>query len=373
MKKIIVISSFTKSLVLFRLDLLKSFVANGFQVYALGPDYDENTKDILESNGIIFINYNLERNGINLVKDFKTIVQLRKIFKRIKPDIILPYTVKPVIYSNLAKKGLSIKSLNWITGLGYYGMVSNDFKSKISKSIMTFLYKFAFSKNDTIIFQNNDDLNFFKKKNILKNHKYDITPGSGINLDEFEFTIPDSQPIVFVFVARLLISKGIKVFTIAAEKLKPKYGNNVRFIAVGGLDENNPDAISQQEVNILKSTNIVEFTGQTNDVKKYLKKSSVFVLPSMYREGVPHSILEALAVGRAIITTDNVGCRETVIKDYNGFLVEMNNVHQLVAAMEDFIQNRDMIKTFGNNSRKLAEDKFDVKIVNKIINNNINN
>lgn len=354
------------SLVNFRFDLLKDLVEEGFEVVGLGPDKDDKTIEALNSIGVRFRTFILERTGFNPIKDIKTVKDIRRIYKEEKPDYILPYTVKPVIYSNLAKRGLKIKSLNWITGLGFYGLESKTLKDKISKFIMTCLYKASFSKDDIIVFQNNDDIDFFRMKGILKQNKYTITPGSGINISKYTYSKPPTDVVSFIFVGRLIEAKGIRVFIEAAENLKNKY-QNIQFVVVGGLDEENPNAIQKEEIDLLMQKGIVNYVGHVNNVIDYVKDSSVFVLPSMYREGVPRSILEALALGRAIITTDNVGCRETVIKNYNGILVEKNNVSDLIKAMEFFCDNKDKIIEYGNNSRQLAESKFDVAIVNKIM------
>lgn len=364
-KKILVISSYSISLVNFRFDLLKDLVGEGYEVIALGPDYDENTIKDLKEIGVRFRFFHLQRTGFNPIKDFQTIKNLRKIFKEEKPDFILPYTVKPVLYSNLAKNS-KIKSINWITGLGFYGLESKTLKDKISKFIMTCLYKISLKKNDVIVFQNEDDVKFFKRKGILKGNKYKLTPGSGININQYAYSLPITDTVKFLFVGRLIEAKGIHIFIKAAEVLKSKY-QNIEFIVVGGLDEGNPNAVQKEELDNLAQQGIVNFVGQVNNVIDYINDSSVFVLPSMYREGVPRSILEALSVGRPIITTDNVGCRETIIKEYNGVLIAKNNVQELIDAMEFFCNNKDKIIEYGENSRQLAKDKFDVTIVNKIM------
>lgn len=350
----------------FRVDLLKDLVDNEYEVIALGPDYDENIKDVLNKHNINFRTYYLQRTGFNPFNDLKTVQCLRKIYQEEKPDYILPYTVKPVIYSNIAKLGTNIKSLNWITGLGFFGLESISFKDRISKFIMTQLYKIGFQKNDIIVFQNNDDIEFFKEKGILRKNRYTITPGSGINLEKYAVSQPRIDIVKFIFVGRLIEAKGIRIFIEAAEKLKSNF-NNIEFVVAGGLDEENPYAIQKEEIDSLMSKGIVNYVGHVNNVLDYVKESSVFVLPSMYREGVPRSILEALSLGRAIITTDNVGCRETIEKDFNGILVKPNNVSDLVNAMTVFIEDRNKILEFGANSRQLAERKFDVNIVNKIM------
>ncbi|RZF58886.1 glycosyltransferase family 4 protein [Sphingobacterium corticibacterium] len=369
-KKIIVISSLTMSLVNFRLDLLRNLVEDGYDVLALGPDTDERSIEILKNIDVRFRTFVLERTGFNPIRDIKTIRHLKRIYKEEKPNFILPYTVKPVIYGNFAKIGTQIKSLNWITGLGFYGLESRNWKDRISKIIMTYLYRLSFSKNDIIVFQNNDDVEFFKEKGILKQNRYRITPGSGINLEKFTSSVPDTSLVKFIFVGRLIEAKGIRLFIRAAEILKDQFPD-VEFIVIGGLDEGNPNAIQKEEIDILMQKGIVAYLGHVDNVIEHVRDSSVFVLPSMYREGVPRSILEALSSGRAIITTDNVGCRETVLKDYNGVLIPRNSIEDLISAMTFFCNNRNKIIEYGENSRKLAEDKFDVSIVNRIMLNSL--
>lgn len=365
-KKILVIGSSTLSLVNFRLDLLIELINNGYEVHALGPDFDKNSIKILQENSIIFNQYYLSRHGFNPVKDIRTIYSLRFIYNKIKPDYVLPYTVKPVIYSNIAKYGLKINSLNWITGLGYYGLQSTSFREQISKQVITLLYKLSFNSKDILVFQNKEDIDFFSKKGILKKNKYYLTPGSGINLNSFPFSVPDSTHVKFIFVGRLIEPKGIRLFMDAAKTIKGLF-TNVEFVVAGGLDTTNPKAVNKRDLELLINDGIINYVGNVNNIIDYVSASSVFVLPSIYREGVPRSILEALSIGRAIITTDNVGCRETVINNYNGVLIKKNSLDDLIDAMKFFCENKDLIIKYGKNSRSLAIEKFDVKIVNKII------
>lgn len=365
--KLIIISSSSNSLINFRYDLLKYLSIKGISIHAFGPNKSNYVEEELSRINIQFHQYPLERTGFNPLKDLKTVQFLREKFKEIKPDVILPYTVKPVVYANIAKRGLGIKSVSWITGIGFYGLPSQSIKDKFAKAVMTNLYNLGKEKKDIFVFQNNDDVKFFQQKGILKKKEaYKITPGSGINLEKFPFSEPVIKPIQFIYVGRLIKAKGIQNFVEAAEQIKAKY-KETKFIALGGIDQNNPNAISETEMKRLQDKGIVHFTGRVNNVIDYVKASSVFVLPSMYREGIPRSILEALSIGRAIITTDNVGCRETVEKGFNGILVEKNNTPELVEAMEFFCESPNKINEYGKNSRQLAEEKFNVEIVNKIM------
>ena len=218
----------------------------------------------------------------------------------------------------------------------------------------------------TFAFQNTDDIDFFKEKKILKSHRYCITPGSGINIKEFSFSKPVINPISFLFIGRLLKAKGIKLLLKSAKEIKSRYPE-IEFNIIGMPDPLNSDSIEESVLKDFDSQGIVNYIGEVRNVKPYFEKSSVFVLPSYYREGVPRTLLEALAKGKPIITTDHVGCRETVVDGVNGFLIRPKSESSLFEAMEKIILNPNLIEEFGKSSRILAENKFDVNIVNKIL------
>lgn len=365
-KKVILISSYTPSLVNFRFSLIKELQKQNFEVICFGPESDTQTIIQLKENNIKFELYPLKRNTINPFEDIKTVLHLRSRFKILKPDFIIPYTVKPVLYSNIAIRFLDVRSLSLITGLGYYALPTRSFKAKIAKAIITLLYKFGTTKNVTFAFQNTDDIDFFKEKKILKSNRYCITPGSGININDFSYSKPVINPISFLFIGRLLKAKGIDLLLKSAKAIKLKYPE-IQFNIIGMPDPLNSDSIDESTLKTFDSQGIVNYIGEVRNVKPYFEKSSVFVLPSYYREGVPRTLLEALAKGKPIITTDYVGCRETVVDGVNGFLIEPNSESSLFNAMERVILNPKLIKEFGKSSRILAEKKFDVKIVNKIL------
>jgi len=369
--KVFIISSYTISLVNFRIELIKELQRQNFEVIALGPENDKETIKKLSNEGVRFIRYNLHRNGLNPISDIFSILMLRKILKKYKPNYIIPYTIKPVLYSNIAKKGLNIKSLSLITGLGYYGNTPTNIKEKITTRILTQLYKFALNSKDVLAFQNTDDIDFFKDRKIINfKSNYCLTPGSGVDLQKFNYLPVNSKNVNFLFIGRLIKSKGIELFIEAAKAIK-KSNISCTFTVIGMFDTNSPDAISLELINDYETKGIINFIGEVKNVLPFINNCSVFVLPSYYREGVPRTLLEALSVGRPIITTNNVGCRETVHVGENGLLIPIKDLNALINSMMFFITNKDKIAKFGLASRSLAENKFDVKLVNQIILDNL--
>lgn len=367
LKKIILISSYAPSLINFRASLMCELQKNGYKVYGFGPEADSKTLERLKALNVEYVNYPLSRNTLNPLADLKTIFYLRKKIKEIQPEFIIPYTIKPVLYGNIAIKGLPVKSLSLITGLGFYALPAVNIKDRLAKTIITYLYKLGVNKNVILAFQNTDDIQFFKEKKILTSDLvYCITPGSGIDTNKFQFSPPVNSPITFLFIGRLLKSKGIEFFLKSAESLKIAYPQ-VKFEAIGMPDPLNSDSVDEKVLQDYHDRSIINYIGEVDNVIPYLKKASVFVLPSYYREGVPRTLLEALAIGKPIITTNHVGCKETVIDKTNGFLIIPKSLDALIEAQRKFIENPTIIEGFGKESRLLAEQKFDVKIVNNIL------
>jgi len=290
------------------------------------------------------------------------------IIRRVKPDCVLTYTVKPVIYGMLAARISGIQQrYAMITGLGYAFISSHSFGKKILKLTVSFLYKLSLAKAKAVFFQNNDDLNLFRNKKIIgeKSHALRVM-GSGVDIEHFKFTQIPSGKLVFLLIARLLNDKGIREYVEAARIVKEKRPNDeVNFFLLGSFDSN-PAAIQPSVIEQWVSDGFIKYLGSTNDVRSYIEQCSVFVLPS-YREGMPRSVLEAMSMGRAIITTDAPGCRDTVVNNENGYLVPVKSIKELSIAMLKLIDNRQAIRKMGIKSRKMAEESFDVSKVNKVI------
>ena len=317
----------------------------------------------LESMGVYVHEVDLKRAGINPFADLLTVYDLWRLMHRIKPDFTLGYTIKPVIYGNIAAWIAGVpRRFALITGLGYAFTGDSGQRSWLKK-IVQVLYRVALGRGHKIFFQNPDDESLFHSLRIIKSsdRKTVVVNGSGIDVGSFR-VVPLPQIPQFLLIARLLGDKGVREYVKAATIVRRKHAN-VRFGLVGWIDEN-PDAISEKELKHWIDAGDVRFYGRLNDVKPAIAESSVYVLPS-YREGTPRTVLEAMAMGRPIITSDAPGCRETVADGDNGFLVPVKAIDELVAAMLKFIKNPDLIAQMGRRSRQIAEEKYDVNKVNE--------
>ncbi|UMZ74714.1 glycosyltransferase family 4 protein [Natranaerofaba carboxydovora] len=361
MPRIMIISGKSSSLINFRGDLIREWIELGHEVIAAGPE--EGVEEELLSLGATFIKIPLNRTGINPVSDIKFLKNLIEVFKKEKPDIVFSYTIKPVIYGSIAAKLAGVKNIySLVTGLGYTFSNGGFLKQKLLQKLVSLQYKLAFKFNQKVFFQNPDDIQLFKEKKIISDNNVVLVNGSGVNTYEFDYSDPKTDRISFLLIARLIWGKGIGEYIEAARKIKEKYPD-VLFMLIGPLD-NNPDSVKKKDIEEWESEGIVEYLGEKDDVRPYLKKCSVFVLPSYYREGVPRTIQEAMSVGRPIITTDAPGCRETVVEGENGYLIPTKDSNYLAKTIEEFIKNPDMIKKMGLKSREIAENKFDVNLIN---------
>lgn len=376
--KFLIIASHPVSVLKFRGPLIKAILNKGYEVHVASPEL-ENHPEVsrkLSSLGYTVHNISMQRTGTNPLADAKTLKSLYKLMRDIKPTYVLAYTIKPVIYGILAAWAARVPHrFALITGLGYaFQQVEETGKRSHFQKIIHELYRQALSKTDKVFFQNPDDLNLFKQLKLISNKTpTTIVNGSGVDTSEYNIAplpVSNKQPeIRFLLIARLLADKGVREYANAAKIIKNKYPE-VNFDLVGLIDSN-PTAISHQELDVWVDEGLLNFWGRLDDVRPAIAASSIYVLPS-YREGTPRTVLEAMSMGRPVITTDAPGCRETVVDSYNGYLVPVKSVDGLVKAMEEFILNPELISTMGKASRKIAEDKFDVHSVNNIMINEMN-
>lgn len=368
MSKVVILGNQAFSLVNFRGPLIQVMAQKGHEVLALAPDYDRETTKRIETLGAKPVSYSLSRTGLNPVRDFLDLMKLIALLRRLKPDTVLAYAIKPVIYGTIASWIVGVpKRFAMIVGLGYAFTHSGErepVKRQVIRKIAQILYRFALPKATRVFFQNPDDLEEVVQAGLVPREKAFLLGPTGVDLEHFSPVLLVKNPVTFLLAARLLREKGILEFVEAAKRIKAKYPET-RFILLGGLDTN-PGAIRKGEVEKWVKEGIVEWPGHVSDVRPWLAQASVFVLPS-YREGFPRTTQEALAMARPVITTDVPGCRETVIPGVNGFLVPPRDVDALVSAMQKFILEPELIERMGQESRRIAEERFDAHKINEIL------
>nr|WP_277398223.1 glycosyltransferase family 4 protein [Neobacillus citreus] len=339
--------------------MIKEIRSKGYEIIVTGPNLDNIDK--VKGLGVRFELIPLNKTGLNIYEDLKYLIRLIKLFRSEKPDITLGYTIKPVIYGSLAAKFSGVKNIySMVTGAGYV-FTAKTLKANIIKYFASLLYRIGFRCSKKVIFQNNDDMEEFIKNNLIKKDKCELVNGSGVNMDKYP-PVDFPETFTFFMLSRVLHSKGIREYLEAAKKVKEKYPD-VRFMLLGAV-ENIQDSLKRQELDPYIENGIIDYFDETNDVASFYKQCSVYVLPS-YREGTPRTVLEAMAMGRPIITSDAPGCRETVIEEKNGFLVPVKNSDLLANKMEWFIQHQDKIHDMGRASYELCRGKFDVNKVNE--------
>ncbi|WP_258238916.1 glycosyltransferase family 4 protein [Arcobacter sp. CECT 8985] len=339
-----------------RANLAFYFQKQGYNITFICPydKYSENIKKYFE-----YIDIDINTKGTNPIEDFKSIYKYYKIYKELKPDIILQYTIKPNIYGTIAANILKIPTINNIAGLGTL-FINQNIVTKVAK----WLYKFSQKKATKIFFQNHDDFKMFVNEKLVQKEKCDVLPGSGVDLDKF-------QPVEkkydgkfrFLLISRMLWAKGIEEFVDAARIIQQKY-SNVEFQLLGHLDMKSPTSISKEQMNIWVNEGYVNYLGISDDVRIEIANVDCIVLPSFYREGTPRILLEAASMGMPIITTNNVGCRDVVDDGINGFLCEVKNSEDLAAKMEIMLNLTDEQRNImGKAGRKKMVNEFDEKIV----------
>ena len=345
--------------------MMLAFKAGGHEVFAIGNEKEEIWADRFAEKGIKYFKIDVSRNGVNPVADIKTFFSVKNALKKICPDKVFAFQAKTVIYGSFASKALGIKEFYpLIAGLGSL-FLRNDFKTRVIRQIMISEYRSALSGCPVVFFQNTDDEKLFRDKRIIKNEKSVILHGSGVNLDRFSVQ-PFPERFAFLCIARLIRDKGVCEYLEACRRIKKEFPD-IRCMLLGGYDSN-PSALGESDIKPYIQDGSIEFYGAAEDVRPYLAGCSVFVLPSS-REGVPKTVLEAMATGRAVITTDVPGCRETVKNGENGFKVRAGDADELYAKMEYIASNRNVIHTMGIVGREMAENLFDVNKVNgRIIN-----
>jgi len=363
--KVAVLSSFTTSLFWFRIDMMKSFQAAGCEVLAVGDAPEEEWADRFREIGIRYRQIPVQRNGTNPIYDIKTLLALRKLLAEEKPDKIFTYQAKTVIYGGIAAWMCGTREVYpLIAGVGsvFYG---DSVKKKLLRQIMVCEFRLGLKNSRKIFFQNNDDLSVFTSYKILPREKAVILNGSGVNIEKFTPS-PLPEQKAFLCISRLIRDKGVGEYLDASREIHRRHPN-VHCVLVGPYDTN-PSAIKPHELQPYLDDGSVEYVGKQEDVQPFIHRCTAYVLPS-YHEGIPKTVLEAMACGRPIITTDAPGCRETVANGVNGYIVPVRDVGAIVEAMENILANPELSQKMAVESRRIAEDRYAVHKVNAIISN----
>ncbi|MBR9999087.1 MAG: glycosyltransferase family 4 protein [Cyclobacteriaceae bacterium] len=340
----------------FRMGLIHTLLKQGHEIVAIAPE-DEFSIKIKEA-GCSFERITMDSRGANPIKDFGLTIELFRIYRRIRPDIILHFTVKPNIYGTFAARLLNIPSINNVCGLGTV-FLNKGLISVIAK----IMYKMAFRYPNKVLFQNEDDLDLFIREKLIKLDKTDRVPGSGINLEKFTPRKNEkNEKFIFLMIARLIYDKGIVEYINAIRKLKTK-GIDAKFQILGAIDEEHKRGIPASLVHTWVGEELIDYHPKVSDVRDYIRDADCIVLPS-YREGTPRSLLEAAGMAKPIVTTNVAGCNSVVIDNTNGFLCKLKDVDDLAEKMEKMVDLAEADRErMGNNGRKIVEQYFDENIV----------
>lgn len=340
----------------FRMSLVQKLIAEGYEVHTIAPN-DDFTKLLLEA-GCIHHNVKMDSRGANPLKDSALIVELYLIYRKIRPDVILHYTIKPNVYGTLAAALLKIPVINNVCGLGTVFL-----KDNLVSAVAIFLYKISFRFAHKVFFQNPEDLKLFVNRKMIRAEAVDLVPGSGIDLKKFQ-PVPFRRNKIFTFllISRLITDKGVLDY-IQAVKALQQAGIDARFQILGSLDPEHKRGIKVKVVSEWIETNTIEYLGTTRDVRKYIQDADCIVLPS-YREGTPRTLLEAASSSKPIITTDVPGCNHVVTNEYNGLLCKMKNSEDLADKMRTLAGFEDArLAEFGRNGRLKMEAEYDESLV----------
>lgn len=360
----VLVGALPRSLVNFRGDLIRSAVASGHRVTAMSARATSEEIAAVRALGADFRAFDVDRTGLDPVSDARCLLSLRRAFAELDPDVILAYTIKPVIWGGLALATLRTRARFFalITGLGYAFEGRGPARRTLS-ALVAGLYRLALSRAQSVVFQNADNRDAFVGRGIVPVEKCRLVGGSGVDTDRFgEEPLPENDGCRFLLIARLLAAKGLREYAAAAAEVRKRHPD-ATFHLVGPADTS-PDAISLSEVEAWHRHGAIIYHGASSDVRTHIAASHVYVLPS-YHEGMPRSVLEAMSMGRPVLTTDVPGCRETVVAGDNGWLVPKANWEALAERMNWFIENPGKWADMGARSRQLAVERFDVHSVNR--------
>jgi len=320
-------------------------------------------KDI-EAAGLRIVNLPMSRSGKDILQELRTFFFLYRLYRREKPDVVHHVGIKAILWGTLAARFASVPGVvNAISGLGGFFAKENDsVMAKLLPSVLRFAHQ---RDNLLVIFQNIEDKELYIKNGFINESQARFIKGSGIDLNEFCYTPePSEGKIIILLTCRIIREKGVFVLTKAAEILKHECENKTEFWIVGGLDDH-PDAITKEEMDAACDGRYIKWLGRREDIKELLQQCHIFAFPSYYMEGLPKSLIEACAIGRPIVTTDNIGCRDVVTDGLNGYLVPVKEPTALAEKLKMLIEDKSLRVSMGRASRDIAEKEFSVDDVIK--------
>lgn len=355
-KTILVCSNYAWTLVNFRLSLLRALAAEGYQVHVL-TQFD-GTENKLGELGIELHDLRIDRKGINPWRDALTFFHILHVLRALRPQAIINFTIKPVIYGGLAARMLGVPCIGTITGLGT-AFIRDNWLTRLVEG----LYRASQRRAQRVFFQNHDDMALFQARGLVPAGRMERLPGSGVDLSHFQpQPLPAGKEVRFLLIARLLWDKGVGEFADAARQVRALHPH-ARFQLLGPLGVVNRTAISRKQVDAWVAEGVVEYLGETDDVRPFIAQAHCVVLPS-YREGLPRSLLEAAAMGRPLIASDSAGCRDVVEDGANGYLCRVRDADDLARKMEQFLAlGPEQWLALGQASRTKVEREFDERVV----------
>lgn len=365
--RIVVLSSLAYSLINFRGRLLKALVDEGHEVVACAPDDDADVRGKLADMGVSFRITPMDRTGMNPFQDLRTIAAYISLMRKERPDVVIGYTQKPIVYGGIASQLFrKIRFYALMSGLGYVYSSEADNRTFLRK-ITSMVYRTGIRAARTVFVFNADDRKTMLSNGIVGYDQHIVqVPGSGVDINHFRQQPLPKGATVFLMVARIMRDKGVYEFVRAAEIVREKHPDAI-FRLLGKLETDNPTGVPEEQCLAWAKSGLIEYLPETRDVRPHLAEASIFVLPSYYREGLPRTLLEALAVGRPLLTTDMPGCREPVDVGLNGWLVPPRDSDALAERMIAMIENPDMVAEMAKNSRARAVERYDVEKVNQTL------
>lgn len=358
-ENIIVSANLVSQVLNFRVGLIEELKKNS-NVYILAAKDSQYAIEELKKIGCKYIEAPLTRRGTNIKNDLLLLKFYIQQFKKIQPKVVLQFTIKPNIYGSIAGKIAKIPTINNVTGLG-----PSLFEKGITKKLIKILYKVSFKFPKKVFFQNNDDMEFFLKNKLVSKDICGRLPGSGVNIEKFYpmSRKKHSDKIKMLFIGRISENKGVRIVNEVAKKIKKEYPN-IEFQLLGKIYEDEVGHISRQEIASWEKESNIIYLGVSRDVREQIREADIIIFPSYYREGVPRSLIEAAAMGKPIITTDNVGCKDIVENGYNGFLAKSCDLDSLLEKIKQILlMDRKEFLQLGINGRLKVEKEFDEKIV----------